>query len=229
MGNPTYAARKGDKIIHTSILADILGDVFEAAVYVAVGAVVIAAAAPLAAAAATAAGMSAATMAAASAVAGGCTAAGIVGGLTVSLSGAGEFVEDIAQGAANFISPPSPQGIISTGSDNVYTNGKPAARAAGRLMTAAENAVREQLEEEEKKRREEEEARMSTGMKALNMLGALFSFGAEFMGQVFNPVVATPPGGVVVAPHDRVECNKHPPSPVQYKPLCVCAESTGVD
>ena len=92
MSNPN-AARLGDDIIHTSILADILGGVFEAAICVAVGAVVVAAAAPLAAAAATAAGVSAAT------------AAGIVGGLAVSLSGAAEVVGDIAQGAANFISP----------------------------------------------------------------------------------------------------------------------------
>ncbi|MBJ9828356.1 hypothetical protein I5678_04965 [Citrobacter freundii] len=104
MSNPN-AARLGDDIIHTSILADILGGAFEAAICVAVGVVVVAAAAPLAAAAATAAGVSAATVAAASAAATTCTAAGIVGGLTVSLSGAAEVVGDIAQGAANFISP----------------------------------------------------------------------------------------------------------------------------
>ena len=64
MSNPN-AARLGDDIIHTSILADILGGVFEAAICVAVGVVVVAAAAPLAAAAATAAGVSAAAVAAA--------------------------------------------------------------------------------------------------------------------------------------------------------------------
>ena len=70
MGDPTFAARKGDDIIHTSVLADVLGGLFEAAICVAVGAVVIAAAAPLAAAAATAAGVSATTIAATSAAAG---------------------------------------------------------------------------------------------------------------------------------------------------------------
>ena len=54
MSNPN-AARLGDDIIHTSILADILEGAFEAAICVAVGVVVVAAAAPLAAAAATAA------------------------------------------------------------------------------------------------------------------------------------------------------------------------------
>ncbi|HFK4480614.1 TPA: hypothetical protein ACG0LC_004487, partial [Citrobacter sedlakii] len=102
-----------------------------------------------------------------------CTAAGIIGGLTVSLSGAAEVVGDIARGAANFISPPFAQGKIATGSLNVQTNGLPAARAAGRLMTAAENATREKMEAEEKKRREEEEARMSSGMKVLNGVVAL--------------------------------------------------------
>lgn len=105
MSNPN-AARLGDDIIHTSVLADILEGAFEAAICVAVGVVVVAAAAPLAAAAATAAGVSAATVAAASAAAATCTAAGIIGGLTVSLSGAAEVVGDIARGAANFISPP---------------------------------------------------------------------------------------------------------------------------
>lgn len=215
MSNPN-AARLGDDIIHTSILADILGGVFEAAICVAVGAVVIAAAAPLAATAATAAGVSAATVAAASAAATTCTAAGIVGGLTVSLSGAIEVVEDIAQGAANFISPPSPQGKIATGSLNVQTNGLPAARAAGRLMTEAENAAREELEAEEKKRREEEEARMSTGMKVMNGLFTLFSYGSELLGEMINPVVAGPSGGVVEAEHDVVLCEKHPPNPIQF-------------
>ncbi|MEB7915033.1 PAAR domain-containing protein, partial [Citrobacter portucalensis] len=209
-------ARLGDDIIHTSILADILGGVFEAAICVAVGAVVVAAAAPLAAAAATAAGVSAATVAAASAAATTCTAAGIVGGLTVSLSGAAEVVGDIAQGAANFISPPSPQGKIATGSLNVQTNGLPAARAAGRLMTAAENATREKMEAEEKTRREEEDARMSTGMKVLNGVSALFSYGSELLGELINPVVAGPSGGVVEAEHDVVLCEKHPPNPIQF-------------
>ncbi|MFU0912327.1 glycohydrolase toxin TNT-related protein [Kluyvera intermedia] len=215
MSNPN-AARLGDDIIHTSILADILGGVFEAAICVAVGVVVVAAAAPLAAAAATAAGVSAAAVAAASAAAITCTAAGIVGGLTVSLSGAAEVVEDIAQGAANFIAPPSPQGKIATGSLNVQTNGLPAARAAGRLMTEAENAAREEMEAEEKKRREEEEARMSTGMKVLNGVIALFSYGSELLGEMVNPVVAGPSGGVVEAEHDVVLCEKHPPNPIQF-------------
>ncbi|MCP9676105.1 hypothetical protein NNC12_20955, partial [Escherichia fergusonii] len=199
MGVPTFAARKGDDIIHTSVLADVLGGLFEAAICVAVGAVVIAAAAPLAAAAATAAGVSAATIAATSAAAGTCAAAGLVGGFTVALSDAGELVEEIAQGAANFISPPSPQGKIATGSPNVHTNDLPAARAAGRLMTEAEKAAQEKFEEEEKKRQEEEEAQMSAGMKALNYVGNLFSYGASFLGQMIDPVVDGPAAGVVEA------------------------------
>ena len=216
MGVPTFAARKGDDIIHTSVLADVLGGLFEAAICVAVGAVVIAAAAPLAAAAATAAGVSAATIAATSAAAGTCAAAGLVGGFTVALSDAGELVEEIAQGAANFISPPSPQGKIATGSPNVHTNDLPAARAAGRLMTEAEKAAQEKFEEEEKKRQEEEEAQMSTGMKALNYVGTLFSYGASFLGQMIDPVVDGPAAGVVEADVDKVDCHKHPPQPVQY-------------
>lgn len=130
MSNPN-AARLGDDIIHTSILADILGGVFEAAICVAVGAVVIAAAAPLAATAATAAGVSAATVAAASAAATTCTAAGIVGGLTVSLSGAIEVVEDIAQGAANFISPPAGGTVLSIGREDGCAECDAGARSAG--------------------------------------------------------------------------------------------------
>lgn len=63
----------------------------------------------------------------------------------------------------------------------------PAARAAGRLMTEAENAAREKLEAEEKKRQEEAEARMSTGMKVLNMVGNLFSYGEAFWGRCLIP------------------------------------------
>ena len=83
-------------------------------------------------------------------------------------------------------------------------------------MTEAENAAREKLEAEEKKRQEEAEARMSTGMKVLNMVGNLFSYGEAFLGQMFNPVVAGPSGGVVEAPNDVVDCHKHPPQPIQY-------------
>ncbi|HDX5344340.1 TPA: RHS domain-containing protein [Citrobacter sedlakii] len=98
----------------------------------------------------------------------------------------------------------------------MQTNGLPAARAAGRLMTAAENATREKMEAEEKKRREEEEARMSTGMKVLNGVVALFSYGSELLGEMVNPVVAGPSGGVVEAEHDGVLCEKHPPNPIQF-------------
>lgn len=54
-------------------------------------------------------------------------------------------------------------------------------------MTEAENAAREKLEAEEKKRQEEAEARMSTGMKVLNMVGNLFSYGEAFWGRCLIP------------------------------------------
>ncbi|MCZ5215078.1 hypothetical protein O5900_07110 [Escherichia fergusonii] len=92
----------------------------------------------------------------------------------------------------------------------MHTNDLPAARAAGRLMTEAEKAAQEKFEEEEKKRQEEEEAQMSAGMKALNYVGNLFSYGASFLGQMIDPVVDGPAAGVVEADVDKVDCHKHP-------------------
>lgn len=53
---------------------------------------------------------------------------------------------------------------------------------------------------------------MSTGMKALNYVGTLFSYGASFLGQMIDPVVDGPAAGVVEADVDKVDCHKHPPT-----------------
>lgn len=128
-----WAARKDDELIHTSALADIASAVAEVAVYAVATAAVSAAAA---AAAPALAGV--AVLGAAATAASGCVGAGLIVGFATSLTGVGEHISNGCDAVANWLFPPSVSGVILTGSPNVFTNAKPAARAAGRLLTPAE-------------------------------------------------------------------------------------------
>lgn len=191
-----FAARLKDDIIHTSSLADIAALTFEGMTYVAVGTIV-AGVAILAAPELAAAGM---TTAAASAVAVGesCVISGMIGGFIASMTGLAEDISEECSELATMLFPPSPAGKISTGAQNVLTNNLPAARAAGRVLTAEEAAA---LPPAEDKR---------------DFISMLFDTGKAFLAELWDPTVDAPSSPVEPSGVDKVLCEKHPPEPDQY-------------
>jgi len=122
-----FAARQNDALVHTSMFAEITSLLVEGAAYAAAGAAVAAAAAvtaPLAGAGALAAGLAA--------VGSGCVLSGIIGGLLANLAGVTGDISRAADGIGSFLFPPRPCGRITSGSPDVFINGLPAARAAGK-------------------------------------------------------------------------------------------------
>ncbi|MEN5202668.1 hypothetical protein ABE525_25920, partial [Pseudomonas wadenswilerensis] len=119
MSDALWAARQGDALMHTSMMADIVSGVLEVAANVAIGV--------LATAAVTAAlGLTVVTGGLGCFVLG--AVVGIVVGVAMSKTGADKGLSSLCEGIGNFLFPPSVQANILTGSKNTHTNGKPAAR-----------------------------------------------------------------------------------------------------
>ncbi|QLJ66661.1 glycohydrolase toxin TNT-related protein [Serratia marcescens] len=185
-----WAARKDDELIHTSALADIASAVAEVAVYAVATAAVSAAAA---AAAPALAGV--AVLGAAATAASGCVGAGLIVGFATSLTGVGEHISNGCDAVANWLFPPSVSGVILTGSPNVFTNAKPAARAAGRLLTPAEIKA----------------------LPAPQPPQSFWDYGAELLAaggnilsQLWQPSVAGPSQPSQPLEEDKISCDKHP-------------------
>ncbi|OQR34104.1 type IV secretion protein Rhs [Pseudomonas sp. Bc-h] len=193
MSDALWAARVGDALSHTSMMADILGGVLEVAANVAIGAL------------ATAAVVAAAGFTIATAGVGGCILGAVIGvvvSVTMSKTGADKGLSALCENFANSLFPPMPQATISTGSADTFINGIPAARAAGyvpSMLFQAGSAETEQTEES------------NTGEEAhfLDMAKGFFS-------QMWRPTVATPAPGAVPKPLDMVSCTRHPPMPPQF-------------
>ncbi|WP_370387697.1 RHS repeat-associated core domain-containing protein [Snodgrassella alvi] len=113
MGQAYWAAREGDILLHTSLLADIAGAAVEMACYAA-----ITAAASLAVFGTLATGGLAGF------------ALGVVVGVVMGVSGGSNKISELADSVSGLF-PPSEDGKIKTGSPNTRTNTKPSARAAG--------------------------------------------------------------------------------------------------
>ncbi len=186
MSEDLWAAREGDALLHTSVMADVLGGVLEVAAYAAITYVGCLAAGALIAAAT---GVTIATGGL------GCVALGLavgaVVGITAGLSGADVKISSWCETAANWVFPPVIDAFITSGSENVFTNGKPAARAAGKMM-AVPVAPSE-----------------PPAPSFLDMAQGFFA-------QLWRPTVATPAAGTEPCPLDTVACNKHPPMPEQF-------------
>jgi len=140
MGEAYWAAREGDVLLHTSLLADIASAAVEIACYAAIGAacVFVAAGAIALLGGATIAGALSAGAAAVTTGAG--AAVCIIGdiasaAITYKL---GDYISEFADWVASFL-PPSEDGRIKTGSKNTRTNSKHSARAAGIVKKAEEN------------------------------------------------------------------------------------------
>ncbi|MFL1482393.1 hypothetical protein ACI77S_36655, partial [Pseudomonas grimontii] len=124
MTDTLWAAREGDALLHSSMLADVLGGVLEIAANVAV--TVLATAAVVAAA-----GFTVATGGLGCVVLG--AVVGVVVGVGMSQTGADKGLSRLCEYFANALFPSVIDAFISSGSPNVFINGKPAARAAGKL------------------------------------------------------------------------------------------------
>ncbi|MDF2640764.1 MAG: putative rane protein, partial [Pseudomonas sp.] len=122
MSDALWAARLGDGLEHSSMMADVLGGVLEVAANVAIGAL------------ATAAVVAATGITVATGGLGACVLGAVVSvvvGVAMSKTGADKGLSRMCDGIANSLFPPVVQATILTGSTNTLTNSIPAARAAG--------------------------------------------------------------------------------------------------
>jgi RHS repeat-associated protein len=122
MSDALWAARQGDALNHSSVMADVLGGVLEVAATVAIGGLV------------TAAVVGAAGLTLVTGGLGACVLGAVVGavvGVAMSETGADAGLSQFCESLANDLFPPTVHGHISSGSSNTFINGLPAARAAG--------------------------------------------------------------------------------------------------
>ncbi|EOV9632639.1 RHS repeat-associated core domain-containing protein [Cronobacter dublinensis] len=182
-----HAARQGDKIIHSSVFADITSLVAEGIAYAAIGSAV--AFAATAAAPLVGAGAAAATL---TAIGSSCALSGIIGGILANAAGITDDISNMATGIGNAIFPPSPAGFIATGSGNVLTNKLPAARAAGELTSVDTPPPEPQKPD-----------------SFADYGGMLLSAAAQFGSEMWQPTVATAAPGTSSLELDKVVCDKH--------------------
>lgn len=189
MSDALWAARMGDALSHTSMMADILGGVLEVAANIAITAV-----ATAAVVAAT--GITVATGGLGCFLLG--AVVGTIVGLAMSKTGADKGLTKLCDSFSNALFPPTVQANILTGSTDTLTNNIPAARAAGAISSHVAPAGTEL-----------EEPAPAPEASYLDMAESFFS-------QMWRPTVATPAPGAVPKPLDLVVCMKHPPMPPQF-------------
>ncbi|MGY2142755.1 RHS repeat-associated core domain-containing protein [Pseudomonas azotoformans] len=189
MSDALWAARMGDALSHTSMMADILGGVLEVAANIAITAV-----ATAAVVAAT--GITVATGGLGCFLLG--AVVGTIVGLAMSKTGADKGLTNLCDTFANALFPPTVQANILTGSTDTLTNSIPAARAAGAISSHVAPAGTE-LE-----------------APAPEPEASYLDMAESFFSQMWRPTVATPAPGAVPKPLDLVVCMKHPPMPPQF-------------
>ncbi|MCE0460047.1 RHS repeat-associated core domain-containing protein [Pseudomonas uvaldensis] len=187
MSDALWAARLGDALDHTSMMADILGGVLEVAANIAITAL-----ATAAVVAAT--GITVATGGLGCFLLG--AVVGAVVGIAMSKTGADKGLSNICEGIGNALFPPTVQANILTGSTDTLTNNIPAARAAG----AIESHV----------------APAGTELETPEAEPSYLDMAESFFSQMWRPTVATPAPGAVPKPLDMITCLKHPPMPPQF-------------
>ena len=192
MSDALWAARVGDALSHTSMMADILGGVLEVAANIAIGAL------------ATAAVVAATGITVATGGIGACVLGAVVGlvvGVVMSKTGADKGLSSLCEDIGNGLFPPTPQANISTGSTDTFINGIPAARAAGSVPSTLVPAGSADSAEAEKPESQEQPG--------------FLDMAKGFFAQMWRPTVGTPGPGVVPKPLDLVLCTRHPPMPPQ--------------
>jgi hypothetical protein len=195
MGEAYWAAREGDVLLHTSLLADIASAAVEILCYAAIGAacVFVTAGAIALAGGAT---IAAAAAAGAAAVTGGAGIAVCLAGEIVSAAASyklGNTISEFADWVVSFL-PPSEDGEIKTGSHNTRTNSKHSARAAGIID----------------KTKTVQAPQQPKGFIdiAANILQGVGNAVSEFI----RPTVASPDPRAVPKDDDKITCKKHPSS-----------------
>ncbi|MGO4799420.1 RHS repeat-associated core domain-containing protein [Pseudomonas sp. W22_MBD1_FP4] len=193
MSDALWAARMGDALDHTSMMADILGGVLEVAANIAITALATAAVVAATGITVVTGGLGCFLLGA---------VVGVVVGLAMSKTGADKGLSNLCEGIGNALFPPTVQANILTGSLDTFTNNIPSARAAGAVVSHVAPAG---TELEMQAPEEEPEAEASY----LDMAG-------EFFSQMWRPTVASPAPGTETKPEDLVLCMKHPPMPPQF-------------
>lgn len=193
MSDALWAARMGDAMDHTSMMADILGGVLEVAANIAITALATAAVVAATGITVVTGGLGCFLLGA---------VVGVVVGLAMSKSGADKGLSNLCEGIGNALFPPTVQANILTGSFDTFTNNIPSARAAGAVVSHVAPAGTE-LEMQAPEEAPEAEA------SYLDMAG-------EFFSQMWRPTVASPAPGTETKPEDLVLCMKHPPMPPQF-------------
>ncbi|NUF77513.1 hypothetical protein GY065_00910, partial [Snodgrassella sp. ESL0323] len=196
MGEAYWAAREGDVLLHTSLLADIVSTAVEMCCYAVIGAACIAVTAG-AIALLGGATIAAAAAAGAAAVTGGAGVAVCLAGEIVSAAVTyklGDYISEFADWVASFL-PPSEDGRIKTGSHNTRTNSKHSARAAG-IVKKAQNTQAPQ---------------QSEGF--INIAGNILQSVEQAASEFIRPTVASPdPSTTAPRNKDQIICKKHPKS-----------------
>ncbi|WLH77199.1 toxin C-terminal domain-containing protein [Pseudomonas sp. FP2335] len=180
MTDTLWAAREGDELLHSPLLADVFGGVLEIAANIAVTALATAAVVAATGIAVATGGLGCVVLGA---------VVGVVVGLGMGATGAGRGLSRICESFASALFPPVIDAFISSGSPDVFINGKPAARAAGKVAAAVAEAGSEPT---------------------------YLDIAEGFLSQLWRPTVAAPVAGAVPCPADTVDCTKHPPMPEQY-------------
>ncbi|WP_439852263.1 RHS repeat-associated core domain-containing protein [Pseudomonas syringae] len=207
MSDALWAARLGDGLEHSSMMADILGGVLEVAAYAAIGSL-----ATMAVVAAT--GITVATGGLGACVLG--AVVGVIVGLAMSRTGADRGLTDLCETIANGLFPPTVQATILTGSTNTLINSIPAARAAGAVPSQM-NPLRS-LDSEQEDAENEEAPHTGPNLMSVGKPeeSGFLDMAKGFFSQLWQPTVAEPVPGAVPKPLDLVTCMKHPPMPPQF-------------
>ncbi|ORF05825.1 hypothetical protein BGI03_00080, partial [Snodgrassella alvi] len=185
MGEAYWGARKGDVLLHTSLLADLVEAAVEIACYAAITA--------------------AASLAVFGTVATGGLASfalGVVVGVGMGLTGGDNLISGLAE-AVSSIFPLSEDGEIKTGSHNTRINKQPAARAAGIIKQTAETA--ETAETANNAEPQQPENFLDIAGNLLNEIG-------KTVKEMVSPTVASPDPRAVPQEDDKISCKKHPSS-----------------
>ncbi|MCF5026653.1 RHS repeat-associated core domain-containing protein [Pseudomonas lurida] len=124
MSDALWAARLGDSLLHTSVMADILGGVLEIAANIAITAVATAAIVAATGITVVTGGLGCFVLGA---------VVGIIVGIGMSKTGADKGLTKVCEWIGNALFPPVVMATIATGSHNTFTNGIPSARAAGAI------------------------------------------------------------------------------------------------
>ncbi|WP_421424768.1 RHS repeat-associated core domain-containing protein [Pseudomonas sp. Pseu.R1] len=184
MSDAQGAARQGDALTHNSLLADIFGGVLEIAVGVAIGAAVGAAVVGATSLTVATGGLAACLIGA---------AVNVAVGVGMNALGADEGISTFCDNLTKDLFPPSVCAYISSGSPNVFINGKPAARAAGCTSYDTVDLPDDQAPE-----------------------GTFLDIAKGFFSELWQPTLASPAPGASPRAQDQITCERHLPMPVQY-------------